>query len=163
MKGKTHRRPSWDEYFTAIVEMVGERGTCERGRSGCLIVKDKRIVSTGYVGSPMGMPHCDDAGHEMTEVLNEDGSKSKHCVRTLHAEQNALVQAARIGTALEGGTLYCHMTPCYTCAKMIVNAGIKRVVANKDYHRGEKGKKVFSESGVLFELIRDVVENYKNQ
>ena len=147
----------------SISELVGGRATCDRGRSGCIIVIDKRIISSGYVGSPMGLAHCDDVGHEMSEVFNDDGTKSEHCVRTLHAEQNAIVQAARIGTAIDGGTLFCHMTPCYTCAKMIINAGIKRVVAYKDYHRGEKSKHIFAESGVLFELINDVVERYQNQ
>ena len=160
---KSDSRPSWDEYFMNIAEMVGSRATCDRGRSGCIIVKERRIVSTGYVGSPMGASHCDESGHEMSEVINDDGTKSQHCVKTLHAEQNVIVQAARMGTAIDGGTLYCHMTPCYTCAKMIINAGIKRVVANKDYHRGEKSKQIFADSGVLFELINDVIENYKCQ
>ena len=160
---KPASRPSWEAYFMSIAEMVGSRATCDRGRSGCIIVKDRRIISTGYVGAPMGAPHCDQAGHEMNEVINDDGTKSQHCVRTLHAEQNVLVQAARMGTAVDGGALYCHMTPCYTCAKMIINAGIKRVIAKKDYHRGQRTKKIFAESGVLFELILDLVEHYKNQ
>lgn len=162
-KKRSRRRPSWDEYFMNIAELAGSRATCDRGRSGCIIVKDRRIVSTGYVGAPMGLPHCDEVGHEMNKVVGDDGTVSEHCTRTIHAEQNALVQAARMGVSVDGGALYCHMTPCYICAKMIVNAGIKRVVANKDYHAGGRSKKVFEEAGVLFELLHDAIEKYENQ
>jgi dCMP deaminase len=97
-----HQRPSWDEYFLEMVDMVGSRGTCDRGRSGAIIVKDKRILSTGYVGAPAGLPSCDEIGHEMHTVINEDGTESRHCIRTSHAEQNAINNAARIGVAIEG-------------------------------------------------------------
>jgi dCMP deaminase len=97
-KPEPHVRPSWDEYFMSITQMVATRATCDRGRSGSVIVKDKHILSTGYVGSPPGVAHCDDVGHEMHTVINEDGSQSQHCIRTTHAEQNAIVQAARFGT-----------------------------------------------------------------
>lgn len=156
-------RYTWDEYFMAICDTVGERGTCDRGRSGAVIVKDKRIVSTGYVGSPVGLPHCDEVGHEFKDTIHEDGHISKHCVRTTHAEQNAICQAARFGTAIDGGTLYCKMTPCYTCAKMIINAGIKRVVAQKDYHAGEDTKRVFGEAGIQFDIQDDTLEEYADQ
>jgi dCMP deaminase len=162
-EAKVHARPSWDEYFLGIMTMVGGRATCDRGRSGCVIVKNKRILATGYVGSPIGAAHCDEVGHEMHKVVNEDGTESQHCVRTIHAEQNAIAQAARIGIALEGGTLYCKMTPCYTCAKMIVNAGIVRVVASKDYHASEKTKKAFREADVKFDLVSAELEKYENQ
>ena len=92
------------------MDMVGTRGTCDRGRSGCVIVRDKRIISTGYVGSPVGIVHCDDVGHEMHTVTHENGKVSRHCIRTAHAEQNAIAQAARVGTALAGSTIYCNMT-----------------------------------------------------
>jgi dCMP deaminase len=156
------KRPSWDQYFMDITTVVGERGTCDRGRSGCIIVKDKRIISTGYVGAPVGCAHCDEAGHEMHTVINDDGTQSKHCVRTTHAEQNAIAQAARVGAALEGATLYCHMTPCYVCAKILINAGIKRVVSNKDYHRGGRSKDLFKEAGIQFDLLHPEVETYSN-
>lgn len=161
-KGKKYIRPSWDEYFLSLAEAVGSRGTCERGRSGCVIAKDKRILSTGYVGSPIGAKHCDDVGHEMHTVIHEDGSQSRHCIRTSHAEQNAIANAARFGVALEGATLYCHMTPCYTCAKMIINAGIKRVVCNLDYHIGERSKEIFKETGIRYELTNDKIQAYKD-
>lgn len=159
-KEKKYLRPSWDEYFMKIMEMVGTRSTCDRGRTGCVIVKDKRVISTGYVGSPTGLPHCDDVGHEMHTVTHPDGSQTRHCIRTIHNEQNAICQAARVGISLEGATLYCKMTPCYTCAKMIISAGIKRVVCQQDYHAGERSKEVFTEAGVAYELLNEVMTKY---
>ena len=157
-----HQRPSWDEYFLEIAEVVGRRGTCDRGYSGCVITKDKRLLSTGYVGSPIGLPHCDEVGHEMHTVIQEDGTQSRHCIRTAHAEQNAIAQAARFGIALEGGTLYCHMTPCYTCAKMIINAGIKRVVCEKDYHASQKSKAIFKKAKIQLIINHPETETYKD-
>jgi dCMP deaminase len=159
---KTHIRPSWDEYFMNIAEMVGTRATCDRGRTGCVITKNNRILSTGYVGSPSGVRHCDEIGHEMHTVIHEDGSKTQHCIRTTHAEQNVIAQAARAGIALEGGTLYTHMMPCYVCAKMLITAGIKRIVAKKDYHAAIQSKKVFKEAGVEVVLLSEDMEEYEN-
>ncbi|MCX6753205.1 MAG: cytidine/deoxycytidylate deaminase family protein [Candidatus Nomurabacteria bacterium] len=159
----SHKRPSWDEYFLEIMDTVAKRASCDRGRSGCVIVKDNRILATGYVGAPAGVKSCDDAGHEMHTVIHADGTQSQHCIRTAHAEQNAIVHAARTGVALLGGTLYCNMTPCYACAKMIINSGIVRVVAKKDYHAGERSKEIFKEAGVKYELINNEVETYTNQ
>ena len=157
-----HTRPSWDEYFMEIAKMVGNRGTCDRGHVGCVITKGKRIISTGYAGSPIGLPHCDDVGHEMHTVIHPDGSQSQHCIRTTHAEQNAIAQAARFGVALEGGTLYCKMTPCYACAKIIINAGIKRVVCERDYHAGSRSKEIFAEAGIQFKLLNNEIVTYEN-
>ncbi|PJE74582.1 MAG: cell division protein DedD [Candidatus Taylorbacteria bacterium CG10_big_fil_rev_8_21_14_0_10_41_48] len=163
MKEETkHVRPSWDEYFMKITEVVGERATCDRGKTGSIIVKDKRILVTGYVGAPAGVAHCDEVGHEMHTVIQEDGTQSKHCIRTTHAEQNAIANAARSGTVVEGGTIYTHMTPCYVCAKIIINSGIKRVVANKDYHGGKRSKEVFKEAGVEFVLLNQETETYSD-
>ncbi len=145
----------------SIAELVGSRGTCARGRSGCVIVRDKRILVTGYVGSPAGLPHCDDVGHEMNRVLNEDGTESEHCVRTAHAEQNAVAQAAKIGISIDGSVLYCHMVPCYICAKILINSGVKKVVALKDYHRSKRTKEVFAEAGVKLQVLNKEVEDYK--
>ena len=163
MKKEKYKRPSWDEYFMEIVKMVGSRGTCDRGRSGSVITKDKRIISTGYVGSPIGIGHCDELGHEMHTVIHEDGHDSRHCIRTTHAEQNAIAQAARDGVALEGATLYCMMTPCYTCAKIIINSGIKRVVCEQDYHAGVRSKEIFKEARIKYELLNNVVMAYADQ
>ena len=156
-------RPSWDQYFLSIVKMVGSRGTCDRFRGGCVITKDKRIIATGYAGSPIGLPHCDDLGHEMHSVTNPDGSVSRHCVRTIHAEQNAICEAARQGIAIEGGTLYCQMTPCYVCAKMLINVGLKRIVCAKDYHAGQRSKEIFKEAGLEYELVEESVTEYADQ
>ncbi len=156
-------RPSWDEYFLKIADVVATRTTCDRGRSACVITRDKRILSTGYIGAPPGLPHCDDVGHEMHVVTHADGTQTKHCIRTTHAEQNAIVQATRVGASLEGATLYCHMTPCYVCAKLIITAGIVRVVVAKDYHAGSRSKEIFKEAGVKFEQMSDETMQYENQ
>jgi dCMP deaminase len=154
---------SWDDYFLDIVTTVAKRGTCDRGRSGAVIVKDKQILATGYVGSPSGLPHCDDAGHQFKKTMHEDGKISNHCVRTVHAEQNAICQAARHGIAILDSTLYCTMTPCYNCAKMIINSGIKRVVCQKDYHSGEDTRKIFAHAGIALEIIENSVTKYEQQ
>lgn len=157
-----HIRPDWDAYFMSIAEMVGSRGTCDRGRSGCVIVKEKRILVTGYVGSPAGLPHCDEVGHEMHKVVHEDGHESMHCIRTIHAEQNAVAQAARIGVALEGATVYCKMVPCYVCAKILMNSGIKEVVAFKDYHASTQTKRIFKEGKIKLRVVHNEVQKYSN-
>ena len=115
-KIENHIRPSWDVYFMDLAHSVSKRATCDRGRSGCVIVRDKQILVTGYVGSPRGLPHCDEAGHFFKKVIHEDGSVTQHCMRTVHAEQNAIAQAARRGIGLDRSTLYCRMTPCRVCA-----------------------------------------------
>jgi len=146
-----------------IMEAVAKRATCDRGRSGCVITRDKHILTTGYVGSPPGLPHCDEVGHQMKAMIHEDGHQTQHCVRTTHAEANAIVQAARIGVALEGATLYCRMTPCSTCAKSIIGAGIKRVVCQKRYHAGEESEKMFERVGIELIFINDEVQGYAKQ
>lgn len=160
MTDQNYHRPSWDEYFIKIAEMVGSRGTCDRGRAGCVITVDKRIVSTGYVGAPINVRHCDEAGHEMHTVRHEDGHETRHCIRTTHAEQNAIAQAARSGISIKGGSLYCKMTPCYTCAKMIINAGITRIVCAQDYHASDRSKEIFAEAGVEFVLLSGEMTTY---
>lgn len=157
-------RPSWDEYFLNIAREVGSRGTCDRGKSGCVVVKDKHILVTGYVGSPRGLPHCDEEGHLLSVAeysqKNEDGSVSKHCIRTTHAEQNAICQAAKLGVPLDGATMYTKMVPCFVCAKMIINAGIKRVVAEKKYHADDNTIEFFKQAGVKLDILDHKVEKY---
>jgi dCMP deaminase len=160
---KKVKRLSWDEYFLKLVEVIGSRGTCDRGMSGALLIKDKRILATGYVGAPVGLPSCDEIGHEIHTVIGEDGVASKHCIRTAHAELNAITNAARVGVAVNGATLYCQMTPCYTCAKTIINAGIVRVVAIKDYHAADLTKKIFKQAKIKLDIINKEVQQYKNQ
>ncbi len=153
-------RPSWDEYFLRVAREVGSRATCNRGKNGCVIAKDKRILATGYVGAPIGLPHCDDVGHMLRDVIYADGKIRKHCVRTVHAEQNAICQAARFGVSLEGSTLYCKMEPCFTCAKMIINSGIKRVVCEKRYQAGEDTREIFKQANIELNVFSDEVEKY---
>lgn len=162
-KGEIHKRPSWDEYFLQMAELVGTRGTCDRGRAGAVITKDKRILTTGYVGSPIGLPHCDEVGHEMHSVTHEDGTTTRHCIRTAHAEQNAINNAARVGVALSGGTIYSKMVPCYKCAQSIINVGIVRIVAAKDYHASSRSKEIFKEAGIELVILDNKVETYKDQ
>jgi len=156
-------RPSWDEYFMEIANTVAKRATCDRGRSGCVIARDKQLLVTGYVGSPNGMAHCDDVGHQMKQMLHEDGTTTNHCVRTVHAEQNAICQAAKLGISLENSTLYCRMTPCRTCAMLIINCGIKRVVCEKKYHAGKESEEMFKLAKVSLEFMNDEILQYKNQ
>jgi len=156
-------RPSWDEYFISLVKEVAKRATCDRGRSGCIVVKDKQIMCTGYVGSPPGLPHCDDVGHMMKKVVDDDGTMRLHCVRTIHAEQNTICQAAKHGIALDGATLYCSMEPCRTCAMLIIAVGIKRVVALKRYHAAGETRDMFQQAGITLDVISDQVQQYTNQ
>ena len=121
-------RAEWDEYFMSIASVVSTRATCDRLHVGAVIVLNKTIVSTGYNGSPRGMPHCDDVGH----LLKEMGGRMS-CVRTAHGEANALAQAARTGARVEGGTIYTTASPCYDCMKLIINSGIARIVCGAPY------------------------------
>jgi dCMP deaminase len=156
-------RPGWDDYFIDLVDHVAARATCDRGRSGCVVVRDKRIVCTGYVGSPSGLAHCDDEGHDFRRMIDEDGTARQHCVRTVHAEQNAICQAARYGLSLAGTTLYCTMEPCRVCAMLIASAGIARVVAKRRYHAGQDTRDILARAGVALDVLEDVVESYDEQ
>lgn len=156
-------RPSWDEYFMELANAAAKRATCDRGRSGCVIVKDKQILVTGYVGAPTGLPHCDEVGHLFKKTIHEDGSETMHCVRTVHAEQNAICQAAKRGISLDGATLYCRMTPCRVCAMLIINCGIKRVVCEKKYHAGVESEEMFNQAGIEIEFFEDDILKYDKQ
>lgn len=117
-------RPTWDQYFIKIALDVAERSTCDRAYVGAVLVRDKRILTTGFNGSPTGQPHCDTHGH-----LLVDG----HCVRTIHAETNAIIQAALHGVSTKGATCYVTHFPCINCTKTLINAGIVRIVFINDY------------------------------
>lgn len=156
-------RPTWDEYFMEVVNAISRRATCDRGRTGCVIVKDNQILATGYVGSAAGDDHCDDVGHMYQKRLNPDGSVSEHCVRTVHAEQNAIAQAAKRGTAIDGATIYMKLEPCPVCAKMMINAGIKRVVCQGAYHAAAESRRVFKKCGVALEVLNKEVIQYSHQ
>lgn len=163
MDESSYARPTWDEYFMEVANSIAKRATCDRGRSGCVIAKDNQILATGYVGAPSGLPHCDEVGHQMKKLIHEDGTVTQHCVRTVHAEQNAICQAARRGAAIQGSTLYCRMTPCRTCAMMIINCGIVRVVAERRYHDGAESEEMFRCAGVALEYVFDEVQKYRDQ
>ena len=163
-KQSKYIRPTWDEYFLGLLEPLGRRGTCDRGRSGAVIVsKGNTILATGYVGAPPGQPHCDEVGHMMITVVDEKGNQSQHCVRTLHAEENAILQCAKDGIKLEGAAIYCKMVPCYNCAMRIVRVGIKRVVARKRYHADQLSMELFKSAGVKISIVDNTVEKYIQQ
>ena len=125
-------RPAWDEYFIGIADMVSKRSTCLRRKVGALIVKDKRILATGYNGAPSGITHCGEAGC-LREKLNVPSGERHELCRGLHAEQNAIIQAALHGVSISGSSIYCTHQPCSVCAKMIINAGISRVKIANSY------------------------------
>lgn len=162
---KKYKRPSWDEYFVEVMDATSKRSTCDRGRSGCVIVRDNVILSTGYVGSPKGSPHCDDVGHLMKTVQNEDGTSSRHCMRTAHAEANAICMAAKNGVSVNGATLYCRMVPCRNCAMLIANCGIIKVVAQMNYHGASstESQEILKNAGVELVVINDVAPDYKDK
>jgi dCMP deaminase len=124
MESEMSARTSWDEYFMEIARQVATRATCDRKHVGALLVRDRIILSTGYNGSIRGMPHCDEVGH-----LMENG----HCVATVHAEANAVLQAARTGVRIESSALYTTASPCWPCFKLVANAGILRIVYGEFY------------------------------
>jgi len=146
-----------------VCDAISKRATCDRGRSGCVIAKDHQLLVTGYVGAPAGLPHCDEVGHQLKRLVHEDGAVTTHCVRTVHAEQNAICQASRRGIAIEGATLYCRMTPCRTCAMLIINCGIVRVVSEKRYHDAKDSEEMFAKAGVALEYVIDETARYENQ
>jgi dCMP deaminase len=124
----SRKRPDWDAYFLKMAAVCAERATCDRKYVGAVIVRDNHPIATGYNGSPPGLPHCDEAGHLLREV---DGRPS--CHRATHAEQNAILTAARFGHRTEGATIYVTAQPCLNCAKAIITAGIRRVVWTEGY------------------------------
>ena len=137
-----HVRPTWDEYFIKVVDALATRATCSRGRSGAIFVRDNDIIASGYVGAPPGFPHCDDDGH----LWSDDGL---HCLRTLHAEQNAVIRAARTGVSLRDTTVYCTMEPCRNCAMTMISLGVYRVVAKNRYHAAQETREMFMHAGII--------------
>ncbi|MGN1063236.1 MAG: deoxycytidylate deaminase [Alphaproteobacteria bacterium] len=156
-------RPTWDEYFLEVMHSLAKRATCDRGRTACVIVKDHQIVVSGYVGSPPGLPHCDEVGHLLKTLTHEDGTTSTHCMRTIHAEQNAICQAAKRGVSVDGATMYCKLAPCRTCAMLLISAGIKRVVAEYRYHAGGESEQMLHAAGVALEYIHDETLVYDHE
>lgn len=132
MYGYQDRRPSWDDYFMEIAALVAKRSTCLRRQVGAVLVRDKQILSTGYNGAPGGLEHCLDIGCLREQRGIPSGTQQEIC-RGIHAEQNAIIQAALHGVSTTGSTLYCTHQPCVLCAKMLINAGVERIVFAGEY------------------------------
>ncbi len=144
------KRTPWDIYFLKIAKLVSERSTCLRRHVGAVLVKDKRILTTGYNGAPTGIQHCLERGCLREQLGIPSGERIEIC-RGVHAEQNALIQAAKFGISVNGATLYCTHKPCITCTKMLINAGIKRIVVLEDYP-DPLADEMLEEAGIVVEI-----------
>lgn len=156
-------RPSWEEYFMEIAELVAKRSTCLRRQVGAVLVKEKNVLATGYNGTPAGITHCDKVGCIRQEQNIPSGQRHELC-RGLHAEQNAIIQAAKHGTNIGGSILYCTHQPCSICTKMIINAGITKIIY-RDGYPDELSQQMLVESGievVPFEQIKPVSDETKS-
>ncbi len=145
-------RPSWDEYFMQMAELTAQRSTCLRRHVGAVIVKDRHIVATGYNGAPRGIAHCDEKGGCLRQKLGVPSGQRHELCRALHAEQNAIIQAATLGQSIEGATIYVTNQPCVICAKMIINAGIKRIVVKEGYP-DELAVEILDEAGLAIVML----------
>ncbi|MGB7604802.1 MAG: dCMP deaminase family protein [Lutisporaceae bacterium] len=148
LDGDDFVRPSWDEYFMSIAEMVKTRSTCTRRQVGAVIVKDKRILTTGYNGTPTGLKHCGEVGCLREQLGIPSGQRHELC-RGIHAEQNAIIQAAGFGVPIQGSTIYITLSPCILCTKMLINSGITRIVTKEAYN-DELALKMLEESGIEY-------------
>ncbi|MBN1526167.1 MAG: cytidine/deoxycytidylate deaminase family protein [Candidatus Omnitrophica bacterium] len=146
------KRPSWDEYFVAIAELVSKRSSCLRRSVGAILVKDKKILATGYNGAPSKIKHCSEVGCIREKLKIPSGERHELC-RGLHAEQNAFLQAALHGTSVKGASLYSTTQPCIICAKMIINAGINEIVIKGDYP-DKLSKDLLKEAGVKIRVVK---------
>ena len=150
--GKSNNRPDWDTYFLDIVELVSKRSTCRRRAVGAGLVRDRRILATGYNGAPSKLKHCLDIGCLREELNVPSGERHELC-RGLHAEQNAIIQAALHGVSAQGSTLYCTNHPCVICAKMIINAGVICIVIREGYH-DKLAAQMLKEAGISVKKIK---------
>ena len=144
-------RPSWDEYFMDIARLVASRSTCLRRQVGAVMVKDKNILATGYNGTPSGIRHCSEVGCLRQQMNVPSGERHELC-RGLHAEQNAIIQAAKHGVNIDGAVLYCTHSPCIICSKMLINSGIKRIVCTDGYP-DPLAKAMLDEAGLIVESM----------
>ena len=151
MSGSTDRRPSWDEYFMTLANEVATRTTCLRRAVGAIIVKDRRILATGYNGVPTGLAHCAETGCLRQQLSVPSGQRHEIC-RGLHAEQNAIIQAARYGIDIEGSSIYITTEPCSVCAKMLINAGIKEIVFATAYP-DKLSEELLGETDILIRCV----------
>lgn len=151
MSSPSISRPDWDEYFIRIAELVSHRSTCIRRQVGAVLVKEKRILATGYNGAPSGISHCQDVGCIREKLKIPSGERHELC-RGLHAEQNAIIQAAYHGVSIKDSVLYITCHPCSVCAKMIINSGIKEIIIKSDYPDKISGE-LLNEAGVKVRII----------
>ena len=156
-------RPTYDEYFMDMAQVVSKRSTCIRRAVGAILVKDKHILSTGYNGAPKGLKHCDEVGCIRVDLNVPSGKRHELC-RGLHAEQNAIIQAAVFGISIKDSVLYCTNTPCVVCVKMLINAGVKEIIFSGDYP-DELAKKMLSESNIKIRNLNNKkpIWNRKNE
>ncbi len=126
-------RPSWDQYFMTITRQVAERSTCLRAKVGAVIVRNRNIIATGYNGSPAGLPHCTEVGCLIYESRTPDGDLEQNCYRTIHAEMNAITQAAKNGSAINDADIYVTHTPCIHCMKVLINTGLRTIFYDRPY------------------------------
>jgi dCMP deaminase len=141
-----NKRPSWDEYFMDIVDLVSKRSTCLRRKVGAVLVREKRILASGYNGPPTGITHCAEVGCLRDKLKIPSGERHELC-RGLHAEQNAIIQAALHGVTTKNATIYCTNHPCIICSKMIINSGISKIVYREDY-RDQLAEEMLEEAGI---------------
>lgn len=144
-------RLDWDSYFMRIAQLVAERSTCNRAKIGAVIVKDRSIIATGYNGAPSGLPHCLDVGCLVYRTITPDGTVEENCFRTIHAEINAIAQAAKTGSSISGASIYVTASPCIHCLKVIINVGMKRICYAEPY-KIESIQETLELSGI--ELVR---------
>jgi dCMP deaminase len=147
------QRPSYDEYFMEMAHVVSKRSTCKRRKVGAILVKDKHILSTGYNGAPKGIRHCSEVGCLRDEMNVPSGERHELC-RGLHAEQNAIIQAAVFGISIKDSILYCTNTPCIVCVKMLINAGVKEIIYSGDYP-DDLAKKMLNESSIIIKIFNN--------
>lgn len=148
--GLPETRPDWDAYFMRLAHLAATRATCDRKHVGAVVVRDNRVLATGYNGSPPGLAHCDDAGHDL--LRQADGREN--CVRTIHAEMNAILQAAATGVAVKGATLFTNTYPCWNCAKALLGAGIAAVATDADYNNDPRVEAAFKAAGVRLYTVK---------
>ena len=157
------KRTDWQNYFFKFAELASERSTCTRRSVGAVLVKENMVIATGYNGPPRGVPHCDEVGGCTRDQQSIPSGQRHELCRGLHAEQNAICQAAKLGIVIDGATIYCRMTPCRVCAMLIINCGIKRVVCEMKYHDGNESEKMFKQADVLIDYIKDEILTYDKQ
>ena len=149
-------RISWDEYFMEMAKLAAKRSTCLRRQVGAVIVQDKHVVATGYNGAPKGIPHCAEMGGCYREKNNVPSGERHELCRALHAEQNAIMQAATYAQGIDGATIYITHQPCVICAKMIINAGIERIVVNEGYP-DQMSVDILEEAGLRIVKLQDLI------